>query len=83
MPCRFAAASVDSIQMVKLYPEGNAEARVKRNGVKRIFTATAADCFLWIWLRGLMTKRVVMMIPGKEKIGRSCQDVVWLEIEPK
>ncbi len=23
--------------MVKLYPEGNAEARVKRNGVKRIY----------------------------------------------
>ncbi len=32
-----AAASVDSIQMFKLYPEGNVEARVKRNGVKRIY----------------------------------------------
>lgn len=28
---------VDSIQMFKLYPEGNVEARVKRNGVKRIY----------------------------------------------
>lgn len=32
-----AAVSSDRIQMVKLYPEGNAEARFKINGVKRIF----------------------------------------------
>lgn len=32
-----AALSVDGIQMVKLYPEGNAEARFKINGVKKIF----------------------------------------------
>ena len=31
-----AALSSDKIQMVKLYPEENAEARVKMNGVKRI-----------------------------------------------
>lgn len=31
-----AAISVDGIQMVKLYPEGNAEARFKMNGVKKI-----------------------------------------------
>ena len=31
-----AALSSDKIQMVKLYPEGNAEGRVKINGVKRI-----------------------------------------------
>ena len=31
-----AALSSDKIQMIKLYPEGNAEARVKINGVKRI-----------------------------------------------
>ena len=30
------AISSDKIQMVKLYPEGNAEARVKINGVKKI-----------------------------------------------
>ena len=30
------ALSSDKIQMVKLYPEGNAEGRVKINGVKRI-----------------------------------------------
>ena len=32
-----AALSPDRIQMVKLYPEGNAEARFKIRGVKRIF----------------------------------------------
>lgn len=31
-----AALSADKIQMIKLYPEGNAEARVKISGVKRI-----------------------------------------------
>lgn len=31
-----AALSSDKIQMIKLYPEGNAEARVKINGVKKI-----------------------------------------------
>ncbi|MBR3509061.1 MAG: helix-turn-helix domain-containing protein [Lachnospiraceae bacterium] len=32
-----AAASSDDVQMVKLYPEGNAEARFKIRGVRRIF----------------------------------------------
>ena len=32
-----AAVSSDDIQMVKLYPEGNAEARFKIRGVRRIF----------------------------------------------
>jgi transcriptional regulator with XRE-family HTH domain len=32
-----AAASSDRIQMVKFYPEGNAEARFKINGVRKIF----------------------------------------------
>ena len=32
-----AAVSSDRMQMVKLYPEGNAEARFKINGVKKIF----------------------------------------------
>ena len=32
-----AAASSDRIQMVKLYPEGNAEARFKISGVKKIY----------------------------------------------
>ena len=32
-----AAASSDDMQMVKLYPEGNAEARFKIRGVRRLF----------------------------------------------
>ena len=32
-----AAAGPDRMQMVRLYPEGNAEARVKISGVKKIF----------------------------------------------
>ncbi|MBE7059442.1 MAG: helix-turn-helix domain-containing protein [Ruminococcaceae bacterium] len=32
-----AAVSPDKIQLVKLYPEGNAEARFKINGVKKIY----------------------------------------------
>lgn len=32
-----AAASSDDIQLIKLYPEGNAEARFKIRGVRRIF----------------------------------------------
>ena len=32
-----AAASYDDMQMVKLYPEGNAEVRFKLRGVRRIF----------------------------------------------
>ena len=32
-----AAASADRLQMVKLYPEGNAQTRFKINGVRRIY----------------------------------------------
>ncbi len=38
-----AAASYDEIQMVKLYPEGNAGARFKIRGVKRIFFCCNRD----------------------------------------
>ena len=31
-----AALSSDKLQMVKLYPEGNPEAKVKMNGVKKL-----------------------------------------------
>ena len=32
-----AGLSSDKIQMIKLYPEGNAEARIKITGVRKIF----------------------------------------------
>ena len=46
-----AAISHDRIQMVKLYPEGNAEARVKMNGVKRIYFYCNRDGLFYTTLR--------------------------------
>lgn len=43
-----AAESSDRIQMVKLYPEGNAEARFKINGVKRILFYCNRDGLFYI-----------------------------------
>ncbi|MBE5802478.1 MAG: helix-turn-helix domain-containing protein [Clostridiales bacterium] len=52
-----AALSPDRIQMVKLYPEGNAEARFKMNGVKQIFFYCNKD--------GLFSINVHKAIDGK------------------
>lgn len=43
-----AGVSLDKIQMVKLYPEGNAEARLKINGVKRILFYCNRDGLFFI-----------------------------------
>ena len=43
-----AGLSADKIQMVKLYPEGNAEARIKINGVKKIFFYCNRDGLFFI-----------------------------------
>lgn len=43
-----AALSSDRMQMVKLYPEGNAETRVKINGVKRIYFYCNRDGLFYI-----------------------------------
>ena len=43
-----AALSTDKIQMVKLYPEGNAEARFKIRGVKRILFYCNRDGLFYI-----------------------------------
>lgn len=53
-----AAISSDKIQMVKLYPEGNAEARVKINGVKKILFYCNRD--------GLFSINVVKGIDDKQ-----------------
>lgn len=53
-----AALSSDKIQMTKLYPEGNPEARFKINGVKQIFFYCNKD--------GLFTINVNQAIDGKE-----------------
>ena len=43
-----AGLSSDKVQMVKLYPEGNAEARIKINGVKRIYFYCNRDGLFYI-----------------------------------
>ena len=49
-----AAVSVDKIQMVKLYPQGNAEARFKMNGVKKIyFYCNRSGLFLLDLVKGI------------------------------
>jgi transcriptional regulator with XRE-family HTH domain len=54
-----AATSTDRIQMVKLYPEGNAEARFKISGVKKIFFYCNKD--------GLFSIDVVKGIDDRDK----------------
>ena len=53
-----AGLSSDKIQMIKLYPEGNAEARIKINGVKKIFFYCNRD--------GLFSINVVKGIDDKQ-----------------
>ncbi|MBQ2990073.1 MAG: helix-turn-helix domain-containing protein [Clostridia bacterium] len=53
-----AALSPDRIQMVKLYPEGNAEARFKMNSVKRIYAYCNRD--------GLFAVNVHKAIDGRQ-----------------
>ena len=55
-----AALSSDKIQMLKLYPEGNPEARFKMNGVKKIFFYCNRD--------GLFSINVNKAIDGKESV---------------
>ncbi len=53
-----AALSADKIQMVKLYPEGNAEARFKMNGVKKIlFYCNRDGLFSMDVVKGIDDKR--------------------------
>lgn len=53
-----AALSMDKIQMIKLYSEGNAEARIKIRGVKKIFFYCNRD--------GLFSINVVKGIDDKD-----------------
>ena len=53
-----AALSSDNMQMVKLYPEGNPEARFKKNGVRKIFFYCNRD--------GLFSINVMKGIDDKE-----------------
>ena len=53
-----AGLSSDKIQMIKLYPEGNAEGRIKINGVKKIYFYCNRD--------GLFSINLVKGIDDKE-----------------
>ena len=54
-----AALSADKLQIIKLYPEGNAEARFKINGVKKLLFYCNRD--------GLFSINVVRGIDDKQK----------------
>lgn len=58
-----AALSSDRIQMVKLYPEGNAEARFQLRGVKQILFFCNQD--------GLFSLDLRKAIPAGQRAGRS------------
>ncbi len=70
-----AAAGVDEIQMIKLYPEGKAEARFKIRGVKKIFFYCNHD--------GLFSMDVVKGIDDRESGYDSYQERKELEIAAK
>lgn len=53
-----AALSPDRLQMVKLYPEGNAEARFKMNGIKRIYYFCNRDGLFYIDVRRAIAARL-------------------------
>ena len=53
-----AGLSSDKIQMIKLYPEGNAEGRIKINGVRKLFFYCNRD--------GLFSMNVVKGIDDKQ-----------------
>lgn len=53
-----AGISSDKIQMIKLYPEGNADARIKINGVKKIYFYCNRD--------GLFSINVIKGIDDKQ-----------------
>ncbi|MBR3824340.1 MAG: helix-turn-helix domain-containing protein [Lachnospiraceae bacterium] len=53
-----AALSADKLQMIKLYPEGNAEARFTINGVKKLlFYCNRDGLFYWDVVKGIDDKR--------------------------
>jgi DNA-binding XRE family transcriptional regulator/desulfoferrodoxin (superoxide reductase-like protein) len=70
-----AALSSDKIQMIKLYPEGNAEARVKINGVKRILFYCNRD--------GLFSLKVVKGIDDRQNSYDDVEERRALEAEAK
>lgn len=58
-----AAVSADRIQIVKLYPQGNAEARFKMNGVKKIYLyCNRSGLFYLDVVKGIDDRRKTQML---------------------
>ena len=58
-----AAVSADRLQMVKLYPQGNAEARFKMNGVKKIYLyCNRSGLFYLDVVKGIDDRRKTQML---------------------
>ena len=58
-----ATVSADRIQMVKLYPQGNAEARFKMNGVKKIYLyCNRSGLFYLDVVKGIDDRRKTQML---------------------
>ena len=63
-----AGVSSDKVQMVKLYPEGNAEARLKINGVRKIlFYCNRDGLFSIIPIKGIDDKQTSYDDAGERK----------------
>ena len=61
-----AAVSADRIQMVKLYPQGNAEARFKMNGVKKIYLyCNRSGLFYLDVVKGIDDRRKTQMLASE------------------
>ena len=62
-----AAVSSDKLQMVKLYPEGNAEARFKIRGVRKILFYCNKDGLFGIdTVKGIDDRKADMITPRKD-----------------
>ena len=66
-----AALSSDKLQMIKLYPEGNADARIKINGVKKILFYCNKD--------GLFSINVIKGIDDKQTSYDDAKERIALE----
>ena len=64
-----AGVSSDKIQMVKLYPEGNAEARIKINGVRKIlFYCNRDGLFSVVPVKRRSSKKLYISNVGEEML---------------
>lgn len=73
-----AAASSDRMQMVKLYPEGNVDARFKINGVKKLYFYCNRDGLFYInVVKGIDDKENAYDDTGKRKELERAADILF------